>query len=128
MGLTEFRVVEVRWGSGTYLCAGGSLVLWTPCLLLGHPHPLAVLARALNSHLWPVYLMTTFSRGSSLSLSLSQLSLARLPTVMAGRSRRLPQLQTVDCSSACANLKLLSDGCIGASPQDGSEGLLTSSL
>ena len=79
MGLTEFRVVELRWGSGTYLCAGGSLVLWTPCVCLGRPHPRAILARALNSHLWPVYLMSTFSDGSSLSLSLSQLSLARLP-------------------------------------------------
>jgi hypothetical protein len=27
MGLTEFRVVEVRWGLGTCLYAGGSLVL-----------------------------------------------------------------------------------------------------
>jgi len=47
MGLTEFRVDEIRWGLGTYLCAGGSVVLWTPCLPLGRPHPRAVLARAL---------------------------------------------------------------------------------
>src|SRR6266487_1374527 len=104
MGLTEFHVAEFRWGSGTYLCAGGSLVLWTPCVLLGHPHPRAILARALNSHLWPVFLITTFSYGSSLSLSLSQLSLAQLPTVVAGRARRLPQLRTVNYSSARASL------------------------
>ena len=55
MGLTEFRVREIRWGLGTYLYAGGSLVLWTPCVRLGRPHPLAILARALNSYLRPVY-------------------------------------------------------------------------
>ena len=74
------------------------------------------------------YLMTTCSDGSSLSLSLSQLSLAQLPTVVAGRAGRLPQLRTVNYSSARASLNFASDGCMGASPQDGSEGLLTSSL
>src|SRR6266568_5127536 len=95
---------------------------------LGASSPACHFGSGLEQPLMARYLMTTFSHGSSLSLALSQLSLARLPTVMAGRSRRLPQLQTVDYSSACANLKLLSDGCMGACPQDGSEGLLTSSL
>jgi len=44
MGLTEFRVVELRWGLGSYLCADGNLVLWMPCVHLGHPHPFAILA------------------------------------------------------------------------------------
>jgi prepilin-type processing-associated H-X9-DG protein len=44
MGLTEFRVGEVRWGSGTYLYADGSVVLRTPCVRLGRPHPPAILA------------------------------------------------------------------------------------
>ena len=40
MGLTEFRVVEIRWGLGTYLYTVGNLVLWTPWVPLGRPHPL----------------------------------------------------------------------------------------
>src|SRR5713226_6887755 len=94
---------------------------------LGAPSPATVLAGPYSATYGPL-LITMFSHGSSLSLSLSQLSLAQFPTVVAGRVGRLPQLRTVNYSSARASLIFFSDGCMGASPQDGSGGLLTSSL
>jgi hypothetical protein len=86
---------------------------------LGASSPATVLAGPYSATYGPL-LITMFSHSSSLSLSLSQLSLAQLPTVVAGRAGRLPQLRTVNYSSARASLNFASDGCMGASPQDGS--------